>query len=317
MGKLYLVRGDLTNAVDSLEEAGKVNKLINNPRGDIAIMSELAMLQRSKGDSKQALALVENALNLAKKIDDGQSVSSLNLKMATILEDAGDYPKSMTLLKETLETMRTRGDKKGELWALGGIGIIQVKIEDYENALRNLQAALDLRDELGIPASQSRDLDFYIGEIHEGFRDYERALDHYQKALAESQSPGADGAAGRIYDRMGDIYYRMEEYSKAKDLYEDALRVHSENRDTTRQKAELLRLGDILGKLGDTEGAKKLLEDRALPLATDTRDARMQARVSQQNRNSVSNPWQTSVGFGEVRRSPRNPDKPRRQTGSQ
>jgi tetratricopeptide (TPR) repeat protein len=279
MGKLYLVRGDLTNATDSLEEAGKVNKQINNPRGDIAIMSELAMLQRSKGAAKQALALIENALALAKKIDDGQSVSALNLKMATLLEDTGDYPKAMTLLKETLNTMRSRGDKKGELWALGGIGIIQVKMEDYENALGNLQAALDLRSELGIPAAQSRDLDFYIGEIHEGFRDYERALDHYQKALAESQSPGNDGSAGRIYDRMGDIYYRMEEYSKAKDFYEDALRVHSETRDTTRQKVELVRLGDILGKLGDTKGAEKLLTDRALPLATDTKDQRMQARV--------------------------------------
>jgi CHAT domain-containing protein/Tfp pilus assembly protein PilF len=278
MGKIYLVKGDFKNASECLEEAGKINKRILNPRGEVTILSELAMLQRSKGNSRQALSSLERALEQAKTLNDPAAVASINLRMAAALEDMGEYPRALDLLRETLDTMKRLGDRKGELWALGSIGIIQVKTEDYENALTNLQEALKLRSELGLPDSQSRDLDFYIGEIYEGFRDLERALEHYQKALAVSQTPGNDSTLARVYDRIGNIYYRMDEFSKAKDFFEDALRIHADLRDAAKQKAEMIRLGDILSKLGDTEGALKY-QQKALALARDTKDERTEGRV--------------------------------------
>ena len=278
MGKLYLARGDLQNATETLEEAEKVNKRIRNPRGDVAILGELAMLQRAKGNFPRALSSLKHALDLARQMDDAQSVSSIHLKMATVLEDSGEYTKALALLRETLATMKQQGDRKGELWALGGIGVIQVKTEDYENALNSLHEALNLRSELAVPPSQSRDLEFYLGEIYEGFRDLERALEYYHRALSMSQSPGNDNALGRIYDRIGNIYCQMEEYSKAKEFIEDALRVHTETNNVAMQKGELIRLGDILSKLGDAEGALKY-QTKALNLARETNDESVVARV--------------------------------------
>jgi tetratricopeptide (TPR) repeat protein/CHAT domain-containing protein len=278
MGKLYLARGDLQNATETLEEAEKVNKRIRNPRGDVAILGELAMLQRAKGNSPKALSLLKQALDMARQMDDAQLVSSIDLKMATVLEDSEEYGKALALLRETLATMRQQGDRKGELWALGGIGVIQVKTEDYENALNSLHEALKLRADLDAPPSQSRDLEFYLGEIYEGFRDLERALEYYHKSLSLSQIPGNDNALGRIYDRIGNIYCQMEEYSKAKEFVEDALRVHTETNNLVMQKKELIRLGNILSKLGDAEGALKY-QTKALNLARETDDERAEARV--------------------------------------
>jgi len=278
LGRLYLSKGDLDNAALNLEEAQKVNKRIRNPSGDIAILSELAMVQRAKGNSAAALATLNSALGLAKPMNDSRAVSSINLKMAAVLEDSGDYPKALTLLRETLASMREHGDRVGELWALGSIGVIQAKQEDYENALDSLHKALKQSRALGLPASQSRDLDYYLGEIYEGFRDFDQALGHYHKALAVSQAPGNDAVLGKVYDRIGNIYYQMEEYGKAKDFLEDALRTHGETRNVAAQKSELIRLGDCLSKLGDTDGALKY-QLRALALARDTSDERTQARA--------------------------------------
>lgn len=278
MGRIYLARGDLQNAGQCLEEAEKANKKIRNPQGEVAILSELAMIHRAKKNSRQALVLLDQALELARQMNDARSVSLIHLKMASILEDSGDYPKAISLLRETLESMRRTGDRKGELWALGGIGIIQAKTEDYENALANLHEALKLSAELGLPPQQSRDLDFYLGEIYEGFRDLERALEHYQRALSASQAAANDPTLGKIYDRIGDIYYRMEDYAKAREFLEDALRVHGEQRNAVIQKTELIRLGDILSRLGDPETALKH-QQRALTLARDTNDQRNEARI--------------------------------------
>jgi tetratricopeptide (TPR) repeat protein len=278
MGKIYLARGDFTNALESLQEAEKINKRIHNPRGDVTILSELAMLQRARGNPRQALTSLESALEQAKTLNDPAAVTSINLKIASALEDIGEYAQALDLLRDTLGAIRRQGDRKGELWALGSIGIIQVKVEDYENGLANLQEAMKLRAELGLPDSQSRDLDFYMGEIYEGFRDLERALEHYNKALSASQTPGNDSSLGRIYDRIGDLYYRMEEYPKAKDFFEDALRIHSDLRDVPKQKSEMIRLGDILSKMGDAEGALKY-QHKVLSLARDTKDERTEGRA--------------------------------------
>jgi tetratricopeptide (TPR) repeat protein len=278
MGRIYLAKGNLENASSALEEAAKLNKVIRNPRGEVAILSELAMLQRAKNNSAGALSLLNRALELARQTADARAVASINLKMATVLEDTGDYNKALELLRLTLSTMKQQGDRKGELWALGGIGVIQVKTEDYENALQNLLEAQRLRTELGIPASQSRELDFHLGEIYEGFRDFERALEHYQKALTILQNPGNESVLARIYDRIGNIYYSMEEYSKAKDFYEDALRMSTETRNISLQKSQLIRLGDISSKLGDAETALKY-QQRALVLSRETHDGQTEARI--------------------------------------
>ncbi len=293
MGRLYLARGDLQNATETLGEAEKANKRIRNPRGDVAILAELAMLQRAKGNSPKALSLLKQALDMGRQIEDAKLVSSIHLKMASVLEDSGQYSKALSLLRETLAAMKEQGDRKGELWALGGIGVIQVKTEDYENALHSLHEALDLRSELGVPPSQSRDLEFYLGEIYEGFRDLERALEYYYKSLAMAQVPGNDAALGRIYARIGNVYCQMDEYAKAKEFIEDALRVDSDANNLKMQKRELVRLGDILTKLGDVEGALKY-QTKALNLARETKDERAEARGTDSYGNLLPNSWTTA-----------------------
>jgi len=278
LGRLYLSKGDLENASSNLEEAQKVNKRIYNPRADVAILSELAMVHRAKKNPQAALSNLKAALELARHVNDSRAVASLNLKLATVLEDLGDYNKALSLLRETLATMHQQGDRVGELWALGSIGVIQAKLEDYENALASLQQAIKRQQELELPASQSRDLDFYLGEIYEGFRDYERALEHYHKVLAVSQIPGNDAGLAKVYDRIGNIYYQIEDYHKARDFIEDALRIHSETRSAAMQTSELIRLGDILSKLGDSEAAEKY-QIKALNLARETGDERTEARI--------------------------------------
>ncbi len=278
LGGVHLAQGDLENASASLEEATRISRRIRNPRGEVAILADLAMVQRAKRNPSGALTTLTKALELARHSNDARAVSSIHLKMATMLEDAGEYTKALNLLRETLTDLRQQGDRKGELSAVGSIGVIQLKTAEYESALRNLKSALQIRTELGLFASQSRELEFHLGEIYEGFRDFEHALDYYQKALSLAQTPGNDAALGRIYDRIGNVYYKTAEYAKAMDFLEDALRVHSDLRDIVMQKSALIRLGDISSKLGKPEAALKY-QQKALVLTQESNDPPTEARI--------------------------------------
>jgi tetratricopeptide (TPR) repeat protein len=278
LGRLNLDRGDLENARSNLEEAEKVNKRIINPRGDLTILSELATLRQSEKNTKQALNLLERALKIARDIGDLRAVAAIQLKTAAVLRDAGNYGRGLTLLGDALEIMKGRNDRVGELFALAELGMVQVRTEDYENALTNLHRAAELRSELGLPQTHSQEIDYHLGEIYEGFKDFDRALEHYHKALAIAQVTGAASLLGRIHHRIGYVYCQLDEYPKAKDALEEALRVHSETKNIQMQKAELIRLGDVLARLGDTEEALKY-QVRALSLTKDSGDAATEARI--------------------------------------
>ncbi len=278
LGRLYLLTGDLANARTHLDEALKSDEGVVNPRGKVALLAELAMLERAERNTSRAYSLLKQALALAEKSNDERAISSLYLKTARVLEDAGKNRRALKLLEKALEMMRNQGDRTGELWALSALGTVQVKMEDFESALTHLHEAAALRSELGIPAAQTQDIDFYLGEIYEGFKDFEQALEHYHQALATAQISGTDTMRGKIYDRIGSIYLRIEDYAKAKEFLEDALRVHSENHDVEMQKKELIRLGDIMSKLGNNEEALKH-QIKALSLTRESGDDRTEARI--------------------------------------
>ncbi len=278
MGKIYQVRGDVENAEHYLDEAAKLNDRIDNPRGETAVLAESAMLQRARKNPKEALSMLNKALDIAQKTNDQRAISSIRMKMALVLEDAGETEKAYSLLESTLKIMRSQDDQRGELWALGEMGVLRVKMGDYENALSHLHDAVELRSKLGIPHSQCRNLDFHLGRIYEGFKNYELALEHYHRALALAQVSAGDSLLGQIYDSIGNIYYQIEQYDKAKEFLEDALRVHSETHNVKMQQSELIRLGDILSKLGKSEDAVKH-QAKALKLAQQSGDSGDEARI--------------------------------------
>lgn len=278
IGSLALLGGDANGAGAALEEASKLNKSIRNPRGEIALLSELAMLKRAQNNAKEALARLRQAIEMAKQEGDVRSLPGLNMKLALVLEDLGDYPKAVEILNATLTDMQKAGDKRGQLLALGSIGVIQTKLEDYEHALPNLLEALRIQDELGLKDSAYPDIDYALGEIYEGFGNYDEALDHYQRALAAIQTPGNEALAGRIYDRIGHLYYALEDYSKAREFLEEALRLSAETRNAPMQKSQLIRLGDLSSKSGDLEAALKY-QQRALALTRETNDKKLESKV--------------------------------------
>ncbi len=278
IGGIYLARGEVDNAAAYFKEADAYTKRVNNPRAEIALYSELAMFHRARRNNTEALANLKRAHELAVKIKDTNAASALNVKAATILEDSGDYGKAMVLLNQSLEQMVKQGDKRGELWAIGAMGIIQAKMDDYEVALRNLEKASRLRSQIGVTPARSQEIDYHLGEIYEAFGDYERALESYHQALSLSETRGADVLVGRIYDRIGNIYFRTEEYSRAKEFLEEAFRTHYETGALEMQKTELIRLWDIASKMNDLEGALKY-QQRALTLTRDTKDRKSEART--------------------------------------
>lgn len=278
IGRVYLTKGDVESAAKHLEEAQKILASVHDPRSEAALLADLAMLQRMRRNTSGALSLLAKARQLAESTGDASAASAIDLKMASVYEDMQEYDKALKLLRSTLDTARKQQDRQKELWALGEIGIIQVKTEDYENALKSLHAAKTLATDLGIPASKSKELDFYLGEIYDGFRDYDRALDHYHRALGLYQVPGQDEVLGQLYDKIGNIYYRMEEFAKAKTFFEDAVRISGEIRNTSMQIAQLIRLGDIASKLNNSEEALRY-QQRALTLTKESGDQRTQARI--------------------------------------
>ncbi len=278
IGRLYLIKGDLDNAAYFLDEAARVNARINNPAGEIVILADAAMLERARGNSTGALTRLKKAVKLAERTKDSRAASSLQLKMAMVMQDLGKNEEALALLKRSMDTIKRHGDKSAEVQACGEIGITLLRMREYEQAMKYLRTAIELRDERGLSAVRTRNLEFHLGKLYEGFKNYEAALEYYRKALAVAQLSVNDSQTGEIYHRIGSIQYQLEDYAKAKELFEDALRVHTEIRDITMQQNELVMIGDLLSRLGNPESALDY-QKRALALTQEQGDSRNEAKV--------------------------------------
>jgi tetratricopeptide (TPR) repeat protein len=278
IASLRLARGEIDEGAAALKEAEIYNKRIYNPVGSLAILSETATVAKARKNYNEALDCLNKAMELAKKTKDSRAISSINLRIASVFEEKGNFQKALNILNQASDQLEKHQDYKGLSWALGARGIILAKMEDYEGALKDLNEATRIRAEHNITSSQSQEVDFYLAEIYQGFKDYDRALAHYHRALGGSQTAGTDRFVGKIYDRIGTIYYGMEEYSKARDFLEDALRISSESGNLNNQKVQLIRLADVMSKLKDPDNSLKYLQ-KALTLTRDTKDSSNEARV--------------------------------------
>ena len=101
LGNAYRIRGDTAQATALLDEALKLRRAMNDPRGLISSTRVNGILARETGDIPKALALHREAVSLAATPSD--RVLAL-VELALDYQAASDYPRAIATGREALST---------------------------------------------------------------------------------------------------------------------------------------------------------------------------------------------------------------------
>ncbi len=216
---------------------------------------------------ERSLPYFQDLLTLDQEMGDRSSQSTTMHNMALQYGQLGQHKKALKILEQALEIARDMGDRIAEARMLASMGQVQAQLGDYAAADKSLKGALRIFEEYFYRADQ---LEVYnsLGLIKSSHdvKEYEAALDHFNKALAILEEIGSQAGLdyrvqkGIILNNLGMLYSgHIGDNAKALECFEEAL---AYDREWKNEESELLthhNLALVYRRMGETAEALRHL----------------------------------------------------------
>ncbi|MFM9952022.1 MAG: tetratricopeptide repeat protein [Saprospiraceae bacterium] len=168
----------------------------------------------------------------------------------------GFYQKAFELNQAVLDK---NIDEKTNARALNGIGVMYIRVGDYETALRYLEQSLAIAQQIGDRSGEGGTLS-NISQIYATKGDYEMALRYLEQSLAIAQQIGNRLGEGTTLNNISQIYDAKGDYETALHYLEQSLAIAQQIGDRSGEGAALNNIATTAYGKGDYETALRYLE---------------------------------------------------------
>ncbi len=182
IGLIYQELGEPQKALDYYHQALNLARAHHNRGLEIPMLSLLAGAYASNGDRNKALDYYNQAFALSRNDRDAE-MWTLS-KLGGFYLEQGEYDKALKLSQQLLPYFHTHHAPVFEVAALHGMGVIyhrQGKLSQALEALNRALAVVPFKNHL-------RQILREIGSVYQDLGDSQKALEYYDKALAESRT---------------------------------------------------------------------------------------------------------------------------------
>ncbi len=147
-------------------------------------------------------------------------------------------------LELALLTARRLKDIRREVWALGNLGGVYLKLGDAKKSIEYSERALEIDRKLNDRHGESTDLG-NLGRAFAVLGDIHKASEFFYQELEVATELGNPRGISSALNELGNIYMNSGELSKATDFFEKALLIY-------RGLGNMLGESTVLGNLGAT-----------------------------------------------------------------
>jgi tetratricopeptide (TPR) repeat protein len=208
------------------------------------------------------------------KIEAIKNLETLSaIERAHVLNEAAwenryNNPKqTLELAQQALEISTASVNREGRARALRNIGIAQIGLANFKEALSSLQQSYviyqDLNDSAAVAAVTGN-----IGIVYKCTGQYDLALEWYSRSLQLAQELGLEEIIAKNLSNIAEVYLATEQYQLAQEYYTQANEILLKINDRYTITINFAALGQVLEKLGRYEEALQMLH-RGLNYATD------------------------------------------------
>lgn len=165
-------------------------------------------------DSKAALNMALNALELSKEMNYPQAESILLLKIGNIYGNMSEFAKAIDYITAAIPMLELYGLDYHLCTAFSNLGVIFSHIASYETSFDyfSKSAAIakkcQFTDKLSIAYNN-------IGEVYKTLQDYEKALSYYEKSYEEDKKTGFTSCRCVYYMNFAEVYYMKADFENA------------------------------------------------------------------------------------------------------
>ncbi len=288
------INTDTTLARDYTNQTYRLSKRSGYTRGIAAHYLNLANLDRSGGNYRQARNRIQQSIDLYEDLRDMKAAAggyhamghclfflrdyhlsleyfnealkireeiwdTIGLKesygyLGFIYNRQGNYPLALEHYHKLLALCESAGDLRGLAGCYNSIGWNLSNQGNYTEALVNFQIALKTFENLGDSIQMATAYN-YIGILHSDLGNYQRSIEYYQKSLRIRESLGDSSTIADCMNNIGLIYEYQGDYPRALDIYFKTCEYREKLGERSRLGLCYHNIGNIYYKMDDTARA--------------------------------------------------------------
>jgi predicted ATPase/serine/threonine protein kinase len=200
-GGLAVDQADFAAARDLNDQALAIYRELEDARGVLLCLNNLAVINREQGDYTAARSLFLETVELSKKVGDRASVARAMSNVADVARALGDFAYARSVQQDCLAVFRELGDHVGVAWSLNHLADIERQQGDVLAARALHDRALEIFRTEKIPLGVARCL-IDLGSLARDQGNPRSAQSLYAEALTIFQQLGETVEVTRVLDEL-------------------------------------------------------------------------------------------------------------------
>jgi predicted ATPase/Tfp pilus assembly protein PilF len=262
-----------------------------------------ASLAHDQGDLRQAAALGEEGLQVARACGDEDTIAVALNNLGNVALDQGNMEEARTFYQEALALARQLGNRSATAMLLHNLASVALDQTRYDEADRLFHESLDLKlqfgDQYGIACSLLN-----LGEVALSQGHYPSAAERLEDGLRVFQELGDRYGIAMALDSLAKLAVKQGDLARALDLYRDCLRFGEELGNKPAITDSLDGLAAVFAALGEglraarLAGAAEALRSRFEMPCPPGKSAEMQAALAAAREGVPAQEWESAWGEG-------------------
>jgi tetratricopeptide (TPR) repeat protein/DNA-binding CsgD family transcriptional regulator len=212
---VFVYLSDFTRAFEHFRQALKSFESLRDESGEAMVLNNMGRAYMSLGDLQQAFESFVRSNEIAITRDDVRTQAYTLVSLGDILRRQEKYDEAMEHYTEALDLSRVVGDTHLEAMALSIMGAVHLSKSDgdLDAAFQFCQQALEIAERTSDGSLWQHTI--RIGEILYARKEYDRALEYYNRALEGMRAQGDRFSEYQILRDISECYEAMGDLSEA------------------------------------------------------------------------------------------------------
>ncbi|HJU54188.1 MAG TPA: tetratricopeptide repeat protein, partial [Pyrinomonadaceae bacterium] len=280
---LFIRAGQSAEARRQAEQALDLARTINNQPLQIKTMLHLAFILRHQGESERAEKFVAEAVEVAQASNMETLVARALTDLGSVFFLRGEYADAEKYFRQGLEMARRHKASRTEARALFMLGSLREQQGNAEEALLYVEQSLPFFQQGGYRREIMNSL-ILLGRINRIKGDYDAALEAYRQQLELAEKSNDQRQKMLSLEGTGTVLFQQERYPEALNHFEQEYVISKSLGSPMIIVYALVERANVLSQMGRDKEARPLL-DEALGLANgpEGRNKSLLALIHQSN----------------------------------
>ena len=253
--------GSLTTSRERVLAALSLPGASSFPREYAKATGLLGALTQATGHHAEAIGYSNHSLQIARELGDLRIAGTALNTLGLVAMVRGDYQTAINDLKAALELFKASNDLRA-IWCLRHLGSVSHRLGEMEHAAEWAREGIRVAESAG-RESETAGLHHTLGLAEFGLGEYQRAENHWRKSLAIFQEHHDTWGIANALASLGSAAYEQGDLERAEELQQESAELYRAVGDPEGLAFRLSALGWIARAQGQPAVAREQMEAAA------------------------------------------------------